>query len=196
MMWCVIVFLFCVSSSSAFLIKSENNKEEFDGETVHMIDAMMQIMEGGGEFDRAFFTKLQTCMDTLSPELRQVSDGAWTGMVTYHATNGTGDDTWGSILNTTDCPAYHEQNLTLQEYKNIGIYEPCNYASNLAYYHVVTMVCEHTEWNLPKDYQLAIAQTFTALTVGSAFWHGSRTALGVMADNRFIDVIRAGTANV
>ena len=29
-----------------------------------------------------------------------------------------------------------------------------------------------------------------ALTVGSAFWHGSHTLLGNIADNRFIDVVR------
>ena len=28
-----------------------------------------------------------------------------------------------------------------------------------------------------------------ALTVGSAFWHGSHTLLGNIADNRFIDVV-------
>jgi len=84
---------------------------------------------------------------------------------------------------------YHEQNLTFQEYHNIGIYEPCNYASNLAYYHVVTMICDNTEWTLPAMYQKAMAQAFTSLTVGSAFWHGSHTLLGNIADNRFIDVV-------
>jgi len=193
-----VILCFCISSYSAFRIRTENYEGtddgvetsfELDGETVQMADAMMQIMEGGGEYDRVYLSKLETCMNSLSPELWQVSEGAWTGMVTYHDTNGTGSDTWGSCLDTGHCHKYHEQNLTFQEYHNIGIYEPCNYASNLAYYHVVTMICDHEEWNLSSDYQLAMAQAFTSLTVGSAFWHGSHTLLGNIADNRFIDVV-------
>jgi len=103
--------------------------------------------------------------------------------------DGAGNDTWGSCLGNGHCHKYHEQNLTVQDYHNIGIYEPCNYASNLAYYHVVTMICDNKEWSLPKEYTTAMAQAFTSLTVGSAFWHGSHTLLGNIADNRFIDVV-------
>jgi len=193
-----VILCFFISSCSAFWIEADNNEEtddgveinfELDGEAARMADAMMQIMEGGGEYDRVYLSKLETCMNSLSPELWQVSEGAWTGMVAYHDTNGTDSDTWGSCLGVGHCHEYHEQNLTFQEYHNIGIYEPCNYASNLAYYHVVTMICDHQEWNLPIDYQLAMAQAFTSLTVGSAFWHGSHTLLGNIADNRFIDVV-------
>ena len=59
----------------------------------------------------------------------------------------------------------------------------------MAYYHVVTSICDYQDWSLSSPYQLAMAQSFTALTVGSAFWHGSHTLLGNIADNRFIDVI-------
>jgi len=163
--------------------------KQLEGETVHMLDAIMQLMEGGGEFDRAFLTKLNTCMNSISPDLWAVSDGAWAGMVEYHDMDGVGDDTWGSCLGNGHCHQYHEQNLTVQEYHSIGIYEPCNYASNLAYYHVVTMICDNQEWSLPTMYTTAMAQAFTSLTVGSAFWHGSHTLLGNIADNRFIDVV-------
>ena len=81
-----------------------------------------------------------------------------------------------------------------------GIYEPCNYVSNFAYYHVVTSICDHTGWSIDPSYTVAMGQAFTcgspskyhptqypppALTVGSAFWHGSHTLLGNIADNRF-----------
>ena len=42
-----------------------------------------------------------------------------------------------------------------------GIYEPCNYVSNFAYYHVVTSICDHGGWSLDTTYQLAMAQAFT-----------------------------------
>merc|ERR1711970_598981 len=162
---------------------------ELDGETVNMLDAMMQLMQGGGEFDRSCLSKLNTCMNFISPDLWAVSDGAWRGVVEYHDMDGAGNDTWGSCLGNGHCHKYHEQNLTVQDYHNIGIYEPCNYASNLAYYHVVTMICDNTDWSLPREYTDAMAQAFTSLTVGSAFWHGSHTLLGNIADNRFIDVV-------
>ena len=100
-------------------------------------------------------------MNSISPDLWAVSDGAWAGMVEYHDMDGVGEDTWGSCLGNGHCHQYHEQNLTVQEYHSIGIYEPCNYASNLAYYHVVTMICDNQEWSLPTEYTTAMAQAFT-----------------------------------
>lgn len=167
------------------------NMVQMEGETVSMLDAMMQLMLGqtNSKFDRDFLSELSTCMESLSPELVEVSNGAWLGMVSYHHTDGQGNDTWGSCLGNGHCHQYHEQNLTVQNYHNIGIYEPCNYASNVAYYHVVTSICKYQDWSISPDYTLAMAQAFTALTVGSAFWHGSHTLLGNIADNRFIDVV-------
>ena len=46
-------------------------------------------------------------------------------------------------------------------YHNISIYEPCNYASNLAYYHVVTSICSYQDWSISDQYKLAMAQAFT-----------------------------------
>ena len=162
---------------------------QWEGESLTMLDSMTRMMTGDGEFDRSFLASLSECLVRISPDLQAVSDGAWRGLVEYHDTDGVGNDTWGSCLDTGHCHKYHEQNLTEQEYHNIGIFEPCNYASNVAYYHVVTSICSYQDWSLPSPYTLAMAQSFTALTVGSAFWHGSHTLLGNIADNRFIDVV-------
>ena len=59
-------------------------------------------------------------------------------MILYHDQNGVPGDEWGS----NQLP-YFETNVTTQEFHNMTIYEPCNYVSNLAYYHVATMVCDH-----------------------------------------------------
>lgn len=69
------------------------------------------------------------------------------------------------------------------------IMAPCNYVSNVAYYRVMTQICEHDSWNMPDSSVGALVQGFAALSFGSAFWHGSHTYLGNVADNRFIDVI-------
>merc|ERR1719228_2451020 len=77
---------------------SSNKEVEVEGETVKMVDAMVQMMEGEGEFDRTFLSKLSTCMDTISPDLWAASNGAWAGLVEYHDSGGVGNDTWGSCL--------------------------------------------------------------------------------------------------
>ena len=89
---------------------------QFEGETVSMLDAMMQLMlgEGAPEFDREYLSELSSCMETISPSLEAVSNGAWLGLISYHDNDGVGNDTWGSCLGTGHCHEYHEQNLTLQ----------------------------------------------------------------------------------
>ena len=86
------------------------NTVQMEGETVSMLDAMMQLMLGqtDSEFDRDFLSELSTCMESLSPELVEVSNGAWGGMVSYHHTDGKGNDTWGSCLGNGHC---HQESL-------------------------------------------------------------------------------------
>ena len=68
-------------------------------------------------------------------------------MVQYHDQNGVPGDEWGSHLSN-----YFEYNVTSQDFHNLTIYEPCNYVSNLAYYHVTTMICDHLgNFNMPQD---------------------------------------------
>ena len=80
--------------------------QELEGETVHMVDAVVQLMQvstlapppdavapaqgSPGEFDRSYLTRLSSCMASLSPDLWAVSDGAWAGIVAYHDSDGLG----------------------------------------------------------------------------------------------------------
>ena len=94
------------------------NMVQMEGETVSMLDAMMQLMLGqtNSKFDRDFLSELSTCMESLSPELVEVSNGAWLGMVSYHHTDGQGNDTWGSCLGNGHC---HQESLQIViEYLN------------------------------------------------------------------------------
>merc|ERR1712107_13930 len=132
----------------------------------------------------------QPIQDQNEKEAGDTKDSAWGGMVAYSDSNGTPEDEWGGCLDTGHCHKYHEQNTTAQDFHNITIYEPCNYVSNVAYYHVVTQICKHKgHWNMPNDHVRALLQGFATLAMGSSFWHGSHTYLGNVADNRFIDVI-------
>lgn len=87
------------------------------------------------------------------------------------------------------CKQYKELNLTKLDVDAIGIYEPCNSVSNLAYYRTAMGVCDHKGWFMPKESQGALIQAYVHLAMGSFFWHGSHTFLGNVADNRLIDVL-------
>ena len=72
-----------------------------------------------------------------------------------------------------------EKNATLQNFHNILIMQPCNYASNMAYYRVATQICQHRgKWNIQEEYVSAMVEGFVGLGMGSSFFHGSETNLG------------------
>ena len=68
-------------------------------------------------------------------------------MNAYAASQGSATDPW------LPCPQerWFEDNCTTQAVGNMPIYEPCNYASNVAYYHTVTEICAKQDWALPRD---------------------------------------------
>ena len=71
----------------------------------------------------------------------------------------------------------------------ILIEEPCNYVSNIAYFHSATRICDYPDWSVSSDEVKAQKRSFAALGLGSAFWHGSHTFAGSAFDNQMISVI-------
>ena len=69
------------------------------------------------------------------------------------------------------------------------IMEPCNYVSNVAYYHSTVRLCEYPDWNFPVEYRRALKRGFATLAAGSSMMHGSHTRLGDGYDNIMIGVI-------
>jgi hypothetical protein len=57
---------------------------------------------------------------------------------------------------------------------DVLIYEPCNYASNMAYYHSVTRACKW-DWKLTNGYPREMRRQFANLAFGSHLFHGSHT---------------------
>ena len=69
---------------------------------------------------------------------------------------------------------------------------PCNYVSNIAYYHSVTKICDYPEWSqnsLTKGYVKHLKQAFASQASGSAFFHASMTVVGLTFDNDLIAMI-------
>jgi len=73
--------------------------------------------------------------------------------------------------------------------EKIIMYNPCNYVSNVAYYHATNRVCTYPDFASGQDYQKALKRSFASLTVGSAMLHGSFTYVGKTFDRQMIKVI-------
>ena len=125
-------------------------------------------------------------------------------MEDYYLSNGTDKDYmnqtdhWGGCVpetNGTRCPVGDYKEFVNNPKggafgsHNITMMEPCNYASNVAYYHAATRICDYTNFSLDADQQNALKRSFATLAMGSAFWHGSHTYDGYSFDNNMIAVI-------
>jgi hypothetical protein len=139
--------------------------------------------------------------DTL---LEKSQDSAWYGMDQYWKSNGTDNDYmnktdhWGGCVPenpNSRCPVgdYMEFKANpaggIFGSSNVTIEEPCNYASNVAYYHSATRICDYPNFSLPDDQISSLKRSFATLAMGSAFWHGSHTYDGYSFDNNMIAVI-------
>ena len=99
----------------------------------------------------------------------------------------------GETFNNLTCLTFHEisyrfreRNTTIYSLpygKSLQFYEPCNGASNFAYYHMIPAMRARTRWTLAGDQVRGLAQTCAALGLGSAFFHGSHTRLGARCDS-------------
>jgi hypothetical protein len=69
------------------------------------------------------------------------------------------------------------------------IFEPCNYASNIAFYRGATRICDYPDWSVDTEQIVSMKRSFSALAIGSAMWHGSHTYVGYSFDNNLMAVI-------
>ena len=167
-----------------------------------MLDDMQIHFSGpGSHFDNEFYDRLQTCMGKFDDLILQESqNNAWKGMLDYFESDGTQNDymgrtdKWGGCTpHSSDprCPVgdYQEDTSVVWNKEGMIIYEPCNYASNIAYYHSALRVCDYPDWSVDNDHQLALKRAFFTHAMGSAFWHGSHTYVGYSFDNNMIAMI-------
>lgn len=164
------------------------NKGNLNTPMEDMLDVMQQLMTGGEQFDRNFIKKARTCMATFDPQLPDVHDSIWRGIADYWDMGGNPDDLWGNRPSK-----FHECNVTVSSYKKMTIYEPCNFASNVAYYHLLLELCNRrsvgSEFHLSPEYIIAFGKMFAALPPASSFLHGSNTKLGYQQDVGIVRII-------
>lgn len=130
------------------------------GAMKYALDGMQELMEGQGDFDEDSYSSFVSCFDDLDPGMMAAQDSMWMGMMEYAGTNGGDDDRWRDCEYVSDLEEheYVEWNCTLQEQGEIPVYEPCNYASNVAYYHSMLEVCMTDGWAMPEEYGKGGAQ--------------------------------------
>lgn len=73
--------------------------------------------------------------------------------------------------------------------REVLIMEPCNYASNIAYYHSAVRFCDYPDWHMEQDTIFQLKRAMTTLASGSSHLHGSHTVLGMAFDNNVISVL-------
>lgn len=123
--------------------------------------------------------------------------------------NGLYNDFWGGCNGAPNrsCdnwiypppPAQWETpNKTMLHVKNekepIAIYQPCNFASNVAYMQAASGMCDRKSISgstsiFNQDTAKATSQGLATLFMGSAFYHGSQTLLGNLLDSQAIDLL-------
>lgn len=83
----------------------------------------------------------------------------------YFDTNGTNKDAYGEPDHWGGCTEFSaDLRCTRPPYmrntshpfagmngKNITIEEPCNYVSNIAFYHSATRICDYPDWKMSKS---------------------------------------------
>ena len=85
-----------------------------------------------------------------TPEIcstKHKSETCWQGAIDYFENDGFGVDPWGGRDTV-----FAEDNATAQEFHGMVIHEPCNYASNVAYYHDATELCRsQASLSIPRE---------------------------------------------
>jgi len=101
------------------------------------------------------------------------------------------DDSWGSAGPNDERNPVHYLKKEPKAFgkENMMIIEPCNYVSNVAYYHSTTEICSYKWGSFNTEQKIAAKRAFSMLTFGSSFWHGSHTNAGGIIDDNMIWLI-------
>jgi len=163
--------------------------EEKD-ELYKFLNGMQEFMSGEEFTDTDFYNKLVQCLKKTDSQLYKSVNHQWIGLKEYANKGGSGADSWYKCdSDTTPNKIWFERNCTTEKYGNIPVWEPCNYASNIAYYHTVIEQCAKETWSMSKDSVNTIIKSYASLGAGSSFMHMSETRVGGISDVRVNDLI-------
>jgi len=151
-----------------------------------------------------FLSDLEKCLLELNdPELPSAINEQWKGMAHFYQFPDV-DDPWINCYENPDhsrctssnfAEAFDEENRYAifgpNTDREMFIMEPCNYVSNIAYYHGAIRLCDYFRAEEYDDEKIprALKRSYATLSAGSSFMHASHTDLGGLFDNLLIAVI-------
>ena len=155
-------------------------------------NGVAMLMDGKDKYNKSQMEEFATCFHQTNPNLLSAVSTQWAKLIDYANDGGTpGSDEWRQDCNRPPREKYWmENNCTVQKYGNIAIWEPCNYASNMAYYHSFLETCssKNHNWSFPIKSRNAICKTFALLGFASSFFHATQTENGGIVDVRVVDI--------
>ena len=186
---------------STIILFSTNICHGFE-ETRQILDDMTAFHEGPTNvyYPSDHWERMEACFAQWDdPLLLTAQDASWRAFFDYYMSNGNapipGDDLWAGSPSQyqerkDDKAAFFGQHHNSAVFPEpYWVVEPCNFASNAAYYRAMTAVCQYDEsFAMPTDAKRAVKQSLATLAVGSAWWHGSNTQVGLILDNGLIAV--------
>ena len=155
-------------------------------------NGISMLMVGNNTYNKNQMEEFFNGFNRTDPNLLNAVNSQWAKLRDYAALGGTPEsDEWGQDCNQPPRgELWMEKNCTVQQYGNMSIWEPCNYASNLAYYHSFLETCsKNHNWSFPIKSKNAICKTFALLGFASSFFHATQTDNGGIVDVRVIDMI-------
>jgi len=159
-------------------------------ELLNFLNGMQEFMTGQKNSDKPFYDKLVTCIKRTDDHLYESVNAQWKGLKAYAAAGGSPGDPWYKCdSDVLPHKIWFERNCTVEKYGNLPVWEPCNYASNIAYYHTVIEQCAKETWSFPSDSVNTIIKSYASLGAGSSFMHMSNTNVGGVSDVRVNDLI-------
>ena len=139
-------------------------------------------MTGSPKYNIQDFNSMMLVMLKIDKDLVESQENGWKEVINYqHSRN----DPWGKKPS-----AYAERNRTtldLGSNRTCEVIEPCNFASNWGYYHLMMSTTSLT-W-MKVETKKALGQASAGLALSSAFFHGSHTKLGQDLDNLMIKIV-------
>lgn len=155
------------------------------------------------KFDQQYYDKILKCMGKYDDNLLVKSqDNAWKKFKELYYQNGIKKldngfpDEWGNEIMSRDVVGFQQlkeqaKNATSSlRFGDMVVYEPCNYASNIAYFHSMTRLCDYQYWDQSdEEYLVQIKRMFATMAFGSSLFHASSTHLGDLIDNYVIAII-------
>ena len=119
------------------------------------------LMTGHREYNNAFLRALGLALyqfGDLSEDVSKSIVAQWEKIKQYGASGGNYPfDAWKRCKDTPHKPEQTENNCTVEEQGKLPIWEPCNYASSITFFHsAIEMSKNDRLWSMPMKSKNAI----------------------------------------